>query len=415
MTLIRLLFKYLIFFVLLLNILGCDQEDAKNPAHPFTILTWRSQDTSRTMTVNFKLAAKASESTIYYDVKPGTESLESYTNKKLATKHEIKNLAGLHYFQVELDNLQPATLYYYVIADINGVKSKERRFRTLPDDKSNISFITGGDMGTQGAFVPLLKLAGNTSPDFALIGGDITYGNGEISAWPKWITWLQAWQENMVTKDGRDIPIVAAIGNHETSGLISKKAPFYKNILRQHEKTYFIRNFGKNLRLFVLDTGHIAPHFGLQRIWLKKQLKKAKKQKIPYKMAIYHIPLYPSHRKYNLVQAKMGRIFWKSLFEKYELFTAFENHDHTMKRSHLLKDGKVTNDGSGVLYLGDGCFGRNARDVEQPRWYLAKSEAVEHFWHVKVDSGGVSYKAIDLNGRVIDEYRRDALKIINSD
>lgn len=42
------------------------------------------------------------------------------------------------------------------------------------------------------------------------------------------------------------------------------------------------------------------------------------------------------------------------LFEEYELTAAFENHDHTYKRTHRIRDGWWIP--RGVLYLGDGAW-----------------------------------------------------------
>lgn len=406
MKILRNGFLALILLSLSIVIVSCEG-DAENPADTFSMLTWRSPDTATTMTINFKLNDVPSAATVFYDTISHEGVLSSYQFKKPAQEQRVKNLESFHFYQVELTELQPATTYYYVMADEAGNVSLERKFRTLPNDKRKISFVTGGDMGTSGAFIPLLKLAGEQSPDFALIGGDITYANGKVENWKKWIEWLQGWRDNVVTPDGYDVPLVAAIGNHEIrGGALTKIAPFYNDILRQHKKSYFIRNFGENMRLFVLDTGHISPHFGKQRRWLKNELKKAEKEDVPYKFAIYHIPMYPSHRKYSGIQSKIGRIFWKPLFEKYNLHTAFENHDHVLKRTHILKKGKVSKDGKGVLYLGDGCFGRKRREAHPDRWYLAKAIGVEHFWYGEIDSEGVSYKAIDLNGEVRDTYRR---------
>ena len=59
--------------------------------------------------------------------------------------------------------------------------------------------------------------AAATDPAFALIGGDLAYANGWGPCYLKWDAWLQQWEDNMRTPDGRLIPLLTAIGNHETS------------------------------------------------------------------------------------------------------------------------------------------------------------------------------------------------------
>ena len=128
-----------------------------------------------------------------------------------------------------------------------------------------------------------------------------------------------------------------------------------------------------------------------------------KYKKVKHKFAIYHVPLYPAHRSYDGGMSKKGREHWAPLFDTYALTTAFENHDHVLKRSKLLKNNKP--DADGTLYLGDGCFGMGPRSVDKEmRWYLDVAESKPHFWDVKVTKKGVSYEAVGVNGETLDRY-----------
>jgi hypothetical protein len=51
-----------------------------------------------------------------------------------------------------------------------------------------------------------------------------------------------------------------------------------------------------------------------------------------------------------------NRKHWVPLFEKYRVPVVLEHHDHTFKRTKPLVDGAA--DDNGVLYLGDGSWGR---------------------------------------------------------
>ena len=90
------------------------------------------------------------------------------------------------------------------------------------------------------------------------------------------------------------------------------------------------------------------------------------------------------------------------LFDKHGLTAAFENHDHVLKRTKLLKNNKV--DPDGTLYLGDGCFGQYRRPLseENHRWYHEKTQSIEHFWLVDVTKEGVTYRAISPTGELLD-------------
>src|SRR5690606_14044183 len=116
------------------------------------------------------------------------------------------------------------------------------------------------------------------------------------------------------------------------------------------------------------------------------------------------VPLYPSNRSYEGHWSALGRQHWLPLFDRHELTVGFENHDHTYKRSHRLRNNQVVAEG-GTLYLGDGSWGRQARPITKGgRWYLHQAAQVLHFWLVELDREEIVYRAIDHRGRTIDVY-----------
>jgi hypothetical protein len=224
----------------------------------------------------------------------------------------------------------------------------------------------------------------------------------------RWDAWLSYYEEEMITPEGFAIPVIIGIGNHEVIGGYNgtpEKAPFFFGFFAQDKNTYFARNLGANLALFVLDTGHIAAHDGAQASWLDQAL--TAHADVPYTAAIYHIPLYPSHRAFDGERSVLGRQNWGPLFDKHGLTVAFENHDHTHKRTPLLKANAISPEGT--LYIGDGCWGRDGRPItEGGRWYLERASSIPHFWCVDVDADGLVYRAIDPRGRVFDVYPENA-------
>ena len=150
----------------------------------------------------------------------------------------------------------------------------------------------------------------------------------------------------------------------------------------------------------MLDTDHVSNMTGDQLDWLENNL--AEDQGLLNKFAVYHVPMYPSIRDYNEEpQSETGRSKWAPLFEKYQLDIAFEHHDHALKRTHLLAKNRVAP--QGVLYLGDGCWGKDARELGNGnRWYLAYAESIQHFWYGEISNGHIVMKAYDEKGFVHD-------------
>ena len=266
----------------------------------FVILTWKpGQDTSTEISINFRINDKTEIGKIYYDTRPGDGTPSSYSYSREATSKKFKGLTGNVIQYVELSNLTPGVPYYFIVVDETGEYAK---------DAENISFVSGGDMGDSDKTIEMMAQAGKLSPDIAIVGGDIAYANGKFDSWERWNRWLKGWKEKMVTPDGFSIPVMAAIGNHETNkwpGPIHAKAPYYYYIFGYGDSTYFYKKFGKNLNLIFLDTGHINSYKGDQLEWMEEQLQELKDERL--KVAVYHVPLYPSH----------GKTKYKAILDKY--------------------------------------------------------------------------------------------------
>ncbi len=161
-------------------------------------------------------------------------------------------------------------------------------------------------------------------------------------------------------------------------------------------------DFGSYMSIFLLDSSHTHPVGGTQTAWLAQALRERKE--IPNKFAIYHVPAYPSVHSLSEEVGTEIRKCWVPLFEKYNLTAAFENHEHTYKRTYPLINGKIVE--KGVIYIGDGSWA-----VEKPRrlrrrnnkWYLIKAETTRNFLHVTVTPEGRTVKAINPDtGDMID-------------
>lgn len=369
-------------------------------------LTWQG-DTNQTITINYLTSEKDAKSIVYYDTESRGGDLEKYRFTAGGRSHSLPGIpSGPKVHRTKLKDLEPGGTYYFVAGDPQYGVLAERKFRTIPNDGSALRFVSGGDMGIGETVRQLLRQAAAREPHFALIGGDIAYANGNPANLYIWEEWMTQWTEEMITPQGFTVPVVLAIGNHEVSSRYDGKvedAPFYFGFFAQSgRQSYFRRQFGPNLVVYFLDSGHIASHQS-QVSWLEDQMEAD--QAIPNRFAIYHVPLYPSHRPYSGFQSEQGRLHWEPVFSHYGLTAAFENHDHTFKRSKKILNGQVAPEGQGVIYLGDGAWGRSPRTipVQQP-WYLDKSSSSQHFWLVDVSEEGNLYRAVDKDGRVFDVY-----------
>jgi len=386
---------------------------------PFGVYITFDSDPSRQATVHYQTLPQDGTVTLdsegkaccYFGVSSHEGSPESYPLHATGETYTIAGLRdGRRVHRVVLEQLEPGCTYYFVVGDGSTGYSPERKFKTLPGGDSPLRFVVGGDMGGYPPedypnTLPLLREAAKRDPQFAVVGGDIAYAGANLRRVERWDKWFEAWSEVMVTSDGCAIPVVAAIGNHdandESMETPAKRAPFYVAFFRSEPPySYFTLQLADYARLFVLDSGYLAPASGTQSTWLAEELRAA--SDVPVKMAVYHVPMYPAYRDFDGDHSTWERESWLPLFDQYGMTVAFENHDHVFKRSFRLRDNRI--DPSGTLYLGDGCFGVKPRPIPgDDRWYLEKRASQGHFWLVDIDrEDGIEFQAVTPDGSIFD-------------
>jgi hypothetical protein len=366
------------------------------PRHLY--LTWDNEDTAHTQTVVFHTDGKASEPRV--EVLLNGPSAQA-TVLSASTVQLGSGQRRVH--RVTLKNLQPATSYRFRAGDNRFGLSPWRTFRTLPADDSSLRIATGGDMYRHPETVQLLKAAASYKPHVALIGGDIAYADGDLTRIGFWDDWFDNWDEFMNPADGPMVGLICALGNHELRGHFDgskKDAPFYFAFFPQGGESYFARRLSGQAEVVVLDTSH-ATHPKAQAGFLEDTLRSMQERQVPYRLALYHVALYPTHRSYEDEYSRRGRQFWVPLFDRFGLTAGLENHDHTFKRTHPLRGGKVVP--RGTVYLGDGCWGRTPRAVKGQRWYLAKASSTYHVWMLTTRPDGLLCQAVGLDGKVFDQ------------
>jgi len=395
-------FKFMLANTVLIGVLLAGFASGCQRSGQLVYLTWQG-DTSHTMTVNYHTARAPEQSTVYYDLESRDGELEAYQFQTQGTAWQIPGLRDRRYVNsVELTELEAGATYYFVAGDEKNGFSKEKKFRTIPNDGSDLRFVSGGDISILLRAKRILRQAAAYDPMFVKVGGDLAYADGRLDKYYYWDIYLRRWADIMVTSDDVLIPMVLAIGNHEVNDLEGPpelRAPFFFGYFPQGGSTYFTRTFGPDVAVIVLDTDHIVPHEE-QRDWLEEQLQAH--AHYPYRMAMYHVPLYPSHRPFEDSRSEAAREHWLPLFDEYRLPIAFENHDHTFKRTHRLRGNEL--DPEGTLYVGDGSMGVRPRRPDPDRWYLERAAHTPHFWVVETSGVGIQLYAVDEHGDVFDAY-----------
>ena len=331
---------------------------------------------------------------------------------------------------VELIGLNPDSVYQFrfgrlVSQETEGATLFQahgamHKFRTLPATLSRpVNFIAGGDV-YGGTTLELLEFmcatAAKLDPEFAMLGGDIAYVNDEPKAGQRWFDFFRLWEKHMIAPDGRIIPILPAIGNHEAHGdtyeirggeprrgmAADRALYFYTLFAFPGRPGYRALDFGNYLSLIALDSFHTNPVPGPQTDWLRGAL--AARRGVPFVVPFYHVPAYPSVRSFNTPISVAIRANWVPLFDEAGIRFAFEHHDHAYKVTHPLRAGKP--DPAGTRYLGDGAWAVNTRVVLTPEKapFIERSQPRNHVFAVTLHPDRADFRAVDPNGEVFDRF-----------
>jgi parallel beta helix pectate lyase-like protein/calcineurin-like phosphoesterase family protein/purple acid phosphatase-like protein len=385
----------------------------QQPAAVF--LTW-SGDPASSVTVDWHMAARTDLPRL--EIRgPGIQEWKSFNGQPVRFRFSTRTVR-----RATVTGLQSDALYELRIG-----ASPVYRYRTMPKQLTRpIRFAAGGD--TRAAltdFGRMNRVLASKDLDFVLIGGDLAYSNGDPRLVEREQMWWETLTKTLIRPDGRLIPALVAIGNHEVfsaredtalakviaqHGVQLGESPWYAELFatpKNHK--YGVVDFGDYLSVLLLNSAHTAPVAGEQTEWLERTL--AERQHVPFIAPIYHVPSYPSVRAFEGRTSQQIREHWSPLFEKYGVRVVFENHDHVYKRTFPMKGGQRHPDG--VVYMGDGAWGAGPRVVgrdqgEKPPWYLEQSRSAIHATLVTIDGKSQHMQVLDTLGNVIDEHRTTA-------
>lgn len=322
-----------------------------------------------------------------------------------AIKENIPGSQAYH-FQSAISDLESGKTYEFLIPSTQQVY----HFSTMPDKlESELSFIIGGDISVTSTASKMNQYVGERQPDFVVWGGDIAYADGRLSRSGRFIQFWNEWYVHS-TVNGRILPVISAIGNHEVrggyGGSIDQAPFFYLFFPHPDNSGYRAVDLGNYLSILLLDTDHTNEIAGAQTRWLEEALNERKD--FTHLIPVYHVPAYPSHRNFNGRRSADVREHWTPLFDKNKIPIVFEHHDHTFKRTVPIKNGKAHPEGT--VYLGDGAWGVSTRRVhaQEDTWFLEKASPTNHFFEVKLFPDRIDIQAIDDENAVFDEINRPA-------
>lgn len=376
---------------------------------PGLMLTWQ-RDPLTTMTIDWHSL-------------PEDERADLLEYRRLGAGQWFTAIGARHPFpfterivhRAELTGLHPGAVYEFRF----GPGSEIYRFRTMPRGlEGPIRIALGGDtLYRMDRMGKVNQVALAYDPDFAVWGGDFAYADGREDRAYRWIQWFDTIKATFIDEDRRAVPIVGAVGNHEVRRATFRFHPDYEatDAFRESIAPYFfaffafpgqpaynVLDFGDYLSLVILDSDHLNPIEDAQTAWLESVLQA--RQHVTNVFPVYHVPGYPSVRSFDGWAETRVREHWSPLFERHGVQFAFEHHDHTYKRTHPIRGGKV--DPEGVVYFGDGAWGVSTRETHpvEETWYLKRAASRRHAIIATLQGQHASFFVADEDGVIIDTY-----------
>ena len=406
------LFVFLGFFVFFNHLIADEELPSRAPLAIY--LTWE-KDPSTTMIAEWFTNEKNENQEIQYRVE-GSE--EPWKKPSINTSQFPEN-QPYYIHRADISGLTPNTTYRFKIDDC----PKEHLFSTMPTTLSApLTFVEGGDVNLSDVrlFDETSHQAALQNPAFVIIGGDLACASPnnpkKNEACDRWLTWFTHWYQQMQTKEGRIIPLLVTVGNHDVKGGGYDQTPaqapfFYLFFPNVQNRGYSALRFGDYLSLYFLDSGHTNHIGGEQTRWLGQEL--AKDKNILHRIAIYHVPAYPNVRPYRNSHSSAVRRHFVPVFDTYHLHLAFENHDHSYKRTYPLTSDQI--DPYGVVYIGNGPWGAKPRIPKKPEFttYLEKCVQARQICAVTLSSTQRDVTAITYDGKVIDHFSQPVDSIIH--
>jgi len=426
-------------------------------------LSWSTNDVYHTMTVMWFTQFKPNGSLVLYDT-VSHESPQGYAFSQVGAAHQVSPDKDRHgnpietkfdgwYHEAELTGLSPGTTYYFRVGGLGGY-SAEWSLKTI-GLREKVSFAVGGDSrrpwgdGWEIKYSPtsisnwpwardaVTSCAASACPDFVIFCGDmVAEGNSQ----EQWNNWFDSLQEHLVTEDGRMIPIVAVIGNHDMGAHpdVESTYQWFKGVFANPGNELWYSLDFPDLHVTALSaTG------GCVGTWWAPALQEAKKQlnwlesdlaggNAPWTVVVWHIPYYSGFVTGTGYPSEPFLKYWAPIVEDqaYGVDLVINGHVHNYMRSWpirtmLIEDVPVdkpstdlgykatyelqTNSSDGVTYIVQGCWGAPTEPYLKGgdcdiRDFTAAAAARPSYTLVELTDDGIQVLTKDTRGNVLDDF-----------
>ena len=289
--------------------------------------------------------------------------------------------------------------------------SDEYTFTPIDPNLKHFEWISIADHGDSSEGMDVSEaIISDTEAQLVTISGDISYADGEQSAWDDW---FNVQQDSMTV-----IPWITGVGNHENEpgyGFTPYEHRFDSDGQIESEVFWYSRII-PGVHMIFMSTEHDYEPGSAQYSWLEQELQSVDRSKTPFVIVYGHSPMYSSN-SYHGSEVEL-RTAVEQLYVDHGVDFVIAGHDHFYERTWPVSAEVVMDTGNGFdrfargeapIHLVIGMAGRSAYedlDEPQPEWSAYRENSTYGWtrWVYDGDAREISMVFYRLDGTIGDQF-----------
>ena len=289
--------------------------------------------------------------------------------------------------------------------------SDEYTFTPIDPNLKHFEWISIADHGDSSEGMDVSEaIISDTEAQLVTISGDISYADGEQSAWDDW---FNVQQDSMTV-----IPWITGVGNHENEpgyGFTPYEHRFDSDGQIESEVFWYSRII-PGVHMIFMSTEHDYEPGSAQYSWLEQELQSVDRSKTPFVIVYGHSPMYSSN-SYHGSEVEL-RTAVEQLYVDHGVDFVIAGHDHFYERTWPVSAEIVMDTGNGFdrfargeapIHLVIGMAGRSAYedlDEPQPEWSAYRENSTYGWtrWVYDGDAREISMVFYRLDGTIGDQF-----------
>lgn len=350
------------------------------------------ENPERGMTVQWRCAPDVLRGWINYWEVGSDDTVRIDVAGEIQEDRMLRNDRYVSRFKVQLDSLQPGTVYQYQVG--HGNLADEPAAFSTPAADDAFEFGWFGDIHNDPAWNEVARraVAGHPEADFYICTGDLVNTGLHRDDWDA----LFAYSGGIF----REKPLMAVPGNHDSQDGLG--AEMFGHLLSYPDNgpkgqppgfTYAFRY--KHALFLMIDV--VSFSVSQQTAWIESQLSKTD---AVWKFIVFHFPPYTSEEPYPEIVKN-----WVPLFDKYEVDMVMNGHFHYYLRTQPMKSNQPVESGAfGTRYLMS--VSTRSKNGDAPTEPYAEKVLKEGYLyqHVQLDGRKLSFVCLDAQGVVKDRF-----------